>query len=334
VFRAIVKVGVALVILFTAWFTYSFIRLAFVENLGPKTAPVELSIQWVKAHDVDVAFQHFKTATRPLSKAAPSIVLVHGTGAWSGTWVSNVAAITQSGFDVYALDLPPFGFSTRPASDDYSRATQAKRIVAFVNALNLDRPVILGHSFGGGPTVEAVMVAPASFRHLILVDAAMGNIGDQPADCERFEPAGPFKETLAYAGVAALGTQPFMSGTLLKQFVTRKEVVTPERTAIYQVPFQKRGFSANLAKWGLAFGFGCETPLSAVVANYDAVKVPTSIIWGEQDTVTPLAQAQRLSRLIQNANLQPLADVGHIPQIEDVNAFNQALTKVLASIPR
>jgi pimeloyl-ACP methyl ester carboxylesterase len=169
---------------------------------------------------------------------------------------------------------------------------------------------------------------------LVLVDAAIG-LADQPLPpCDSEGGAG----LLAWRGlrtllVGAVGTEPAFSAFWLRQFVARKEVVTPERTALYQQPFASRGFSASLGDWALAFAAGCERPASATPEGFRALRVPTSLLWGDLDTITPLPQGERLQALAPRARLTVLKGVGHIPQIEDVAGFNAALVRVLATPP-
>ena len=113
-----------------------------------------------------------------ISTAGPAsgrpVVLVHGSGAWGGLWGETSAMLAARGYRAIALDLPPFGFSDRPVSRDYRRSTQARRILALVDAMQLERPIIVGHSFGGGPALEAAMLAPKRFGRVVLVDPALG----------------------------------------------------------------------------------------------------------------------------------------------------------------
>ncbi len=62
---------------------------------------------------------------------------------------------------------------------------------------------------------------------------------------------------------------------------------------------------------------------------YATVSARTAIIWGDKDTVTPLAQAEDLHSLIPAATFTLLPGLGHIPQIEDPDAFNRALVAQL-----
>ena len=67
-------------------------------------------------------------------------------------------------------------------------------------------------------------------------------------------------------------------------------------------------------------------------AAYARLKLPTAILWGDKDTVTPVEQANDLKALIPQASLTWLPDLGHIPQIEDPAFFNEALLKALAKL--
>ncbi len=321
--KTLIKIAVSVLALPILWVVYSLIRLNFAETLPLGLAVDGHKVQWVLAYDTQVAYQKYGVAS------ANTLLLVHGTGAWSGTWVSNVDAMVAAGYQVIAMDLPPFGFSGQPNSKDYSRQAQAQRIAAFADALALKQPVLLGHSFGGGPAAEAALVHPEKFRALVFVDAALGPIGSTPMSCDLEAAEIPFTRLAIYSAVVGMGTQPFMSQTLLEKFVARKEIVTAGRTAVYQVPFQKRGFSFGVAEWAYQFSTRCETALSSHAQNYANLGIPTDIIWGEADTITPMAQGEHLNRLIKGSQLHRMAGVGHIPQIEDVSSFNQLITTVL-----
>ena len=77
--------------------------------------------RFVKAADVEIFVQE---AGPP---GGPAVLFVHGTGAWSETWREAMTAAAGAGFRAIAIDLPPFGFSSRPASGAYAPADQGKR---------------------------------------------------------------------------------------------------------------------------------------------------------------------------------------------------------------
>jgi pimeloyl-ACP methyl ester carboxylesterase len=321
----LVWVSVAVVLLVLVILFLSCARLWWVEVQEPRQAAPSNG-RWLRSYDVDMYVQEFG------DPQAPTILLTHGTGAWSGTWDQNVQAIAQAGYRVVAVDLPPFGFSTRPASRDYSRIAQARRIAGLVDTLGRGPVTLLGHSYGGGPAAEAAMLYPNQFRRLILVDAAVG-VMEQPAApaqsglVDTVFMSRPVRTAL----IATVGTQPIFSEFWLRQFVARKEVVTPERAAIYREPFGLKGFSASLGDWAFQFVaehgvFASESP-----QGYQKLAMPLTLLWGELDTITPPAQAESILRWVPGARMVLLPGVGHIPQIENPALFNRQLIEELSS---
>lgn len=322
--RRIALLGLGLLTGLTLLVLLSWSRALWVEDQQPRQAAPAQG-RWIHAHDVDLYVQEFGAA------AAPPLLLTHGTGAWSGTWVSNVDAMARAGYHVIAVDLPPFGFSSRPANRDYSRPAQARRILALIDALQLGPVTLLGHSYGGGPAAEAAMLGPQQVRQLILLDAAIGlTDGAQPPPANGGWVAGLLDiRPLRTALLATVGTQPLFSEYWLSQFVAREEAVTAERTAIYQQPFVLKGFTKSLGDWAYQFALEDGRSLSQQPAGFKQLQMPLLLVWGELDTITPLAQALQLQGLAGNATLVVLPGVGHIPQIEDVELFNWKIAEVL-----
>lgn len=314
-----------LLLLLVALVFASWARALWVEDQTPRQAAPAAG-RWVVAHDVELYVQEHG------DPAAPPLLLVHGTGAWSGTWVSNVEAMARAGYRVIAVDLPPFGYSSRPAARDYSRPAQARRLLALIDALQRGPVTLLGHSYGGGPAAEAAMRGPDRVRQLILLDAAIGLSEGEPAAPEGWVAGLLGVRPLRTAVLATLGTQPLFSEYWLSQFVARKEVVTPERTALYQQPFVLRGYTASLGDWGVQFALHDTGGLSHRPQGFAQLQVPLHLVWGELDSITPLAQAQRLQQLTPGAMLSVLPGVGHIPQIEDVAGFNQHVGRLLQTL--
>ncbi len=318
----------ALLLIFSVWLAYAAIRITLTESL-PRQQAAPAGGRWVRAGDAEVHLREWGP------KTGEPLLLVHGTGAWSGTWVSNVEAMAAAGFHVVAMDLPPFGFSQLPDSRDYSRAAQARRIQGVISQLGASSVTLLGHSFGGGPAAEAAMLNPESIRHLVLVDAAIGMQEPGQAACE---PSLAMRALFGWRAlrtgiIAVVGTEPQFGEFWLRQFVARKEVVTPERTAIYQLPFAGEDYSAGLGDWAQQFAGGCETPNSVQPESFRRLAIPVTLLWGADDTITPLAQATRLKGLLPRSRLVVMPGVGHIPQIEDVALFNLEIVKVLQAAP-
>ena len=277
--------------------------------------------RFVRAADVDVFIQEIGP------RDAPVVLFVHGMGAWSELWRATLVATAAAGFRAVALDLPPFGYSERPARPAYSRQDQARRILGVIDALGARQVTLVGHSFGGGPTMEAVLLAPGRVNALVLADAAIGlddpgGSGGLTADLLRVR-------ALRNAIVSATVTNPRMTRSLLSRFVEKQDAITDARIAVLQAPLAVQGGTAAFSDWLIEFLTSQEAPLSKRPDAYRALTMPALIIWGDNDTTTPLEQGRRLSQLISGSELAVMAGVGHMPQIEDAGQFNGLLVSFL-----
>jgi pimeloyl-ACP methyl ester carboxylesterase len=252
------------------------------------------------------------------------VLLIHGTGAWGGLWQETADFLGQRGYRAIAVDLPPFGFSDRPTSRDYSRIAQARRIVAVAQAMKLDRPALVGHSFGGGPATEAAMLSPMTFSKLVLVDPALG------IDAPQNEiPLLARPQLLRRLLVSATATNMLATRTLLKSLIYRKDRALPRYVTILEQPLPREGTTAAYADWLPILLTNDPSAASAHGRSYRSLQMPMALIWGDKDTVTPLDQLAKLRTAAPQASVQLLRDVGHIPQIEDPAAFQTALLSAL-----
>ena len=245
----------------------------------------------------------------------PPLILFHGTASWAETYRDIAAPLGEQGFRVVAPDMPPFGYSQRPADQDYSRAAHAKRVLGFADALGLRHFSVGVHSYGGGGVIEAAFEAPDRIDALILLDVAIG-LGRTEA------PTIPFAALLNLRWprellTASTFTNPLMVGPGLRSFIENDDVVTAERIAIYARPLNVEGTTDAVGHWLFSGLFNDERKsLAANPANYRAFTPPVLVIWGRDDTTTPLAQGEEIAALFPHAELAVLDGVNHIPQVE------------------
>jgi pimeloyl-ACP methyl ester carboxylesterase len=308
---------VAAVLVASSW-------LATQREIVPPKAAAPKGGKHVKAADVEIFVQEEGPAD------GFPVLFVHGTGAWSEAWRGVMRAVGSAGMRAIALDLPPFGFSQRPDTPRYSKEDQGKRIVGVLDALQLKEAVLVGHSFGGGPTMEAALRIPDRVRAVVLVDAALsiseGEPAPAPLPVRAFLDSGPVRDGF----VATFLTNPLFTRKLLQAFIDDPERATDEWVAVYQRPLVVTHTTAAVGTWLPALLAPASVAQSARPASYRTLKTPLYIIWGERDTITPLAQAEQLARLAPRSELAVMKAVGHIPQIEDPAAFNKLLLEQLS----
>ncbi len=258
----------------------------------------------------------------------PPLLLAHGTAAWSGLWAETMAALADRGYNVTAFDMPPFGFSQRDATGDYSRQTQARRILALTEALDL-RPILIAHSFGAAPAAEAVMIDQSAFDGLVIIDGAVGLGSHQDAGSLPL----PLRPTwLRNMIVSLTSTNPLLTKTLLAQLLYNKDAATDAVVDILQQPMVIEGSTEAFGDWLPSLLVPPIDALSTRSVNYQILALPTRLIWGDKDTVTPPSQAIELAALIGQGPPFMLTDVGHIPQIEAPGAFQALLISVLSDM--
>lgn len=250
----------------------------------------------------------------------PVVILVHGTMAWSAFWEDTASHLVKDGWRVVAVDLPPFGYSER--QDPYDRIAQAQRLIDVASHYP-EPPVIVGHSFGAGPVMQAALSNPQSFRAVIVVNAALGldSAGQALSGVLQFEMVREF-------GVAASMTNPLMTQRLVEMFLTFPDQLQAETVATLQAPLSRPGTTAAYAQWSTELLAPAVTP-SHHSASYADFALPLNILWSDLDKVTPLAQGQALVQLVPGAQLTILEQSGHIPQIETPKAFHATLAVAL-----
>ena len=231
------------------------------------------------------------------------IILMHGWGC-NLTTLQSVEKVAMENHTVYNVDFPGFGESQEP-SQVWGVEEYTQLIEQFVKAENIENPILLGHSFGG--RVGILYSSRNKVNKLILVDAA----GVKPRRSLKYY----FK---VYTYKLGKKLMPLMYGK--------------ERA-------QQR-IEAMRAKRGSSDYNNASPMMRAIlskVVNEDLkdkmplIKAPTLLIWGENDTATPLRDAKIMERLIPNAGLVSFPGCGHYSFLDNPFQFAAVLRSFLNS---
>lgn len=101
--------------------------------------------------------------------SGPAVVLIHGGASDSRDWLATMAGLA-SRYSLYAPNLP--GFSPVDHEHDYHMSDLVEFIAGFIRKLDLERPVIVGHSLGGRVCLGVALAHPELIGRLVLVDSA------------------------------------------------------------------------------------------------------------------------------------------------------------------
>jgi pimeloyl-ACP methyl ester carboxylesterase len=245
-------------------------------------------------------------------------VLVAGTAAWGGIWHATIPALAAAGYRVLTVDLPPFGYSTRPRSPaDYGTAAQGARLAAALAALRPGPVTLVAHSFGARATLDAAARLGPALAGLVLIDGALGLAAEtretpQPAVARWALASPPVREAL----VAATITNRRATAALTRRLVAPGARLDPATLAALRAPFAIAGTTAAVGEWLPQFLAEPARAAPEARRRYATLVVPTLIVWGARDVITPLAEGRAQAATFPGARLVVLPGVGHIPAIE------------------
>jgi pimeloyl-ACP methyl ester carboxylesterase len=248
------------------------------------------------------------------------VVFVHGLGGQWQNWLENIPRVAQER-RVLALDLPGFGL-TPPPPDRITITGYGRFVDAFREALGLDRLAIVGNSMGGYIAAEVAIQFPQRVSRLVLVSAA----GISSAETLRAPllTVGRVATALATHTAArhrALAARPLSRHLSLALVARHPRLLKPDLA--YEGFFKgagKPGFDDAL-RANLEYDFRDRLP---------EVSAPTLIVWGEEDAIIPVRDANEYERLIPDSRKVVMRDTGHIPMAERPRAFNDVLMEFLS----
>jgi pimeloyl-ACP methyl ester carboxylesterase len=255
---------------------------------------------------------------------APLIVLMHGFGASTFSWRDVMQPLSAAG-TVIAYDRPAFGFTDRPTSwtgeNPYGFAGNFVLLDDLIEKFGAGREIVLvGHSAGGQLAADYTRLNPATVQRLILVDAAILTTGGGP---EWLNPvlSIPQMDTLGPLLVREIASS---GDDLLRQSYLDQTKLTQLVIDGYRQPLEVAGWESGFWEFTIA-------PRSNdLQANLGSIKTPTLVITGDNDTVVPTSDAEKLSTLVPNATLVVIPRSGHLPQEEQAELFSTAVVDWLA----
>lgn len=241
----------------------------------------------------------------------PAVLLLHAFPLNLAMWEPQAAALRDR-YRVVRFDARGFGGSP-PGDGLLTMERVADDAVALLDHLGLGQAAVAGVSMGGYAALALVRRHPQRLRALVLADTRAGADGDEARraraeQAERVKREGPAFLVEAMAG-------KLLGRTSLEQ---RPDVVARVREMMQQA--SARGITDALA--GLA-ARADSTP------TLREVRVPTLVVVGAEDALTPLAEAETLHRGIAGSRLEVVPAAGHLASFENPGPFNAALRAFL-----
>ncbi|MDP9067034.1 MAG: alpha/beta hydrolase [Actinomycetota bacterium] len=241
------------------------------------------------------------------------VLLLHAFPLNSQMWEPQIESLGDR-FRFIAPDLTGFGESDAP-DDGYSLGRWAEEIEALLDELGLDRVVLVGLSMGGYLAFECLRRSRERFSALVLADTKAE--ADPPEAIE--------KRTKQQAMVREGGRDDLiaaLTGALLGEATNEKKPDVVERVRTL-MDNPSAGFIGALQAMK-------QRPDSS--GELAAIDIPTLIIVGENDAVTPPDASRKMHEHIGGSRLVVLPEAGHLSNLEAPEAFNGALAEFLGSL--
>jgi pimeloyl-ACP methyl ester carboxylesterase len=254
-----------------------------------------------------------------------AVVLLHGIGCSVLEWRSNIAELAQK-HRVYALDLLGHGLTDKPQDESYSLGSLAQFILDFMTTQGLDRAHLAGNSLGGRLALECALRAPARVASMALADPA--GVGRECHINFRLAAAPVIGNILTRPsrfGLKMLWDLAFVDTSLVT-----KEVVE-DKFRFASSPGAQAAFLKTLRGFLEFSGFPADQ-VAALHAALPGITAPALVVWGRQDQLLPVKQADVLKRLLPHVEVQIFENCGHVPQVECASQFNQSVLEFWAKV--
>ena len=239
----------------------------------------------------------------------PTVILLHGLGGNSGNWLFTIPALAAN-YHVIAPDQIGFGKSDRVMLK-YRVGTYVDFLDKFMSELKIEKASLVGNSLGGWVAAWTAIKYPNRVEKIILADAA----GLKPAAID-------------------------MAQIYSLNYSTRDEV----RQLVKLVFFNQALFGSDaFIEQSLAIrvaandGYTINSLIESIKRDEDflngrlgEIKKPTLIVWGKQDGLLKVADAEQFKREIPGSELLVFDQCGHVPMVEKAADFNKAVLAFLA----
>ena len=240
----------------------------------------------------------------------PAILILHGWGGSSDSWIRVQGVLVEKGYKVIAPDFPGFGKSITPP-EPWSVRDYVDWLNNFIKNLKkscdgLAEPFfLLGHSFGGRVAIKFAIQYPEKVKALILCDSA------------GLKPKPGFKTRMIY-WTAKIGSAVFSPKPLTR-------LKDSARNLFYIFLRNKDYVKAN--------GTMKETIKKVLeedlLEDLPKIKAKTLIIWGGADRMVPVKYAHIFKEKINNSELEILPKIGHSPHLEVPDKLSQIIINFL-----
>jgi len=242
------------------------------------------------------------------------VVFVHGFPFSHAMWDQQMMALPQ---EYRAISYDVRGHGQSDAGDgQYSIEFFVDDLIGLLDHLGIRQAVICGLSMGGYIALRAVERHPERIRALILCDTR-SEADSNEAKVKRAGQAKSVKQT---------GAKAFADGFVKAVFAPATFQNNPKTVDAIKAVI------AGTSPLAIAGTLLALSSRPDTTASLSAINVPTLIMVGELDTLTPPAASEAMHKLIKGSTLQVIPQAAHMSNLENPALFNRHLTDFLKTI--
>jgi len=246
-----------------------------------------------------------------IGRGNKKLIFLHGFGASLNSWndIKNFFPLDE--YQLYLIDLKGFGYSSKPVDGKYKIKDQADIIYSFLKSLNRKEIYLIGHSFGGGVALLTYLISieakeDSLIDKLILIDCAA-----YPQDLPFFV---QYLRTPILNQFIFILPAKFRAEYTLKHLFYNQDKISDNIIERYASFFDGDNFKYSFIETAHQI---LPDNYSHLISKYSEIKIPTLIIWGDNDTALPLSNGIKLHNEITTSDLKIIDKCGHIPQEEN-----------------
>jgi 4,5:9,10-diseco-3-hydroxy-5,9,17-trioxoandrosta-1(10),2-diene-4-oate hydrolase len=240
------------------------------------------------------------------------IILLHGSGGEGARWMPTIKGLAGN-FRVIALDQIGWGQSDKPLTI-YHTGVFAGFLAQFMKEIGVPKANIMGQSLGAGVTLYMAVHYPDMVNRIIVVDGGGYRSASDPPP----PPPNWHNRQIANAGTLE-ESREYMEKLFYDHSLVTDELVEHNLRLRLASAFTAES-TATAAQRGLG---------GLSEAEVRAIKAPTLLIWGMNDPLSSVANAEKLNSAIKNSRKVLFDKAGHYPFLEHPDKFNQVVLEFL-----
>jgi len=251
--------------------------------------------KWILENSFDFKGREVRWSVKGEGKA---VIVVHGTP-WSSFNLRHLIDGLSDDYRVYFFDLLGYGQSDK-SNGDVSLGIQNEVLARLIEFWELEKPIAIGHDFGGTTVLRTHLINDKPYEKLVVIDP----VAISPWGSSFFRHVNKYEAAFA-------GMPDYIHEAVVETYIktAAHNSLSQETIEGIVAPWKgekgKAAFYRQIAQADSKF-------TDEIQGQYQAINIPTLILWGEKDTWIPLEKGKKLHKMIPHSEFRVIPDSGHL----------------------